>query len=381
MGKTEVENLILVVEGDIGKAKSIPPDSLRKELARVVAQDGFLVYQTPNLQETMKLYQNMHKWARKRYSKRTFKQLVYQKETIQEWNERMKRIQAPCMEDVFWQMMLQIPGFGRTKIQKVINNKGIRTFSEFLKLYEDCPTPENGERLLLELIPRSHTGIDLSRKMYYLFTDRMYFDQRFTARKHRRIDSSLTGTKEDSRGGDNRHQLSVSREVIASSRSLDATRSGGQSPGPMVPKSQQHVIETGYGGSQQTLASSASASTYNAPFSPRDQFTEPVAPACIGHSTAVKVVTRDRPEEYPPAEAIASKNTEDDLIESERPAPESSPAAIGNSSDSPNTEDPVFIDLEPRTSRDENGYLPADIDTMPERKYDAVEQDELIILE
>mmetsp|Transcript_25302 Transcript_25302/g.99923 ORF Transcript_25302/g.99923 Transcript_25302/m.99923 type:complete len:151 (+) Transcript_25302:1544-1996(+) len=110
MGKTEVENLILVVEGDIGKAKSIPPDSLRKELARVVAQDGFLVYQTPNLQETMKLYQNMHKWARKRYSKRTFKQLVYQKETIQEWNERMKRIQAPCMEDVFWQMMLQIPG-------------------------------------------------------------------------------------------------------------------------------------------------------------------------------------------------------------------------------------------------------------------------------
>jgi len=50
MGKTEVENLILVVEGDIGKAKSIPPDSLRKELARVVAQDGFLVYQTPNLQ-------------------------------------------------------------------------------------------------------------------------------------------------------------------------------------------------------------------------------------------------------------------------------------------------------------------------------------------
>ncbi|KAJ8908088.1 hypothetical protein NDN08_008183 [Rhodosorus marinus] len=388
MGKTEVENLILVVEGDIGKAKSIPPDSLRKELARVVAQDGFLVYQTPNLQETMKLYQNMHKWARKRFSKRTFRQLVDKKETIQQWNERMKRIQAPCMEDVFWQMMLQIPGFGRTKIQKVINNKGIRTFSEFLKLYEDCPTPEAGERFLLELIPRSHTGVDLSRKMYYLFTDRMYFDQRFAARKRRRIDSSQTGTIEDSLGGDDSHQTRVSREETAGSQSVDARRSGGQSLRALtdnirVPNSQQHVTEESFGGSQQIVPSLASPPTNNATFSPRDQCTAPVAQVCIERSSAVQVVRTVRPEEFPPAEAIVSKGIEDYLVESGRRVNESLPGANGNSSGSPGTEDPFFIDLEPRTCllpRAKRNPL-ADIDTMPEGRYGAVEQDELIILE
>jgi len=337
----------------------------------------------------MKLYQNMHKWARKKFSRKTFKQLMDQKETIQQWNERMNQIQAPRMEDVFWQMMLQIPGFGKTKIQKLINDKGIRTFSEFLKLYEDSPTPETGERLLLELIPRSHTGLDLSRKMYYLFTDRMYFDQRFAAKKRRRIDNSQRGTKEDSLGGDDRHQTSVSRGETTRGQSVDATRSGGQSLRPRtyetgLPSRQQHVIEDSYQDSRQILPSSASPPTNSASFSSRDPCIAPLTPACIGCSSAVPGVQRVRLEAFPPAEATVSRDTEDNLVESGRPVDESLPAANGSSSSPPDAEDPVFFNLKPSVCllpQAAKGNPLGDIDTVPERSHDVVGQDELIILE
>lgn len=62
------------------------------------------------LQDTINLYRNMHKWIRRKYSRWSLEDLTRERMTLTEWTQMVKEAQQLQVQDVFWQMLMQIPG-------------------------------------------------------------------------------------------------------------------------------------------------------------------------------------------------------------------------------------------------------------------------------
>mmetsp|Transcript_9067 Transcript_9067/g.27254 ORF Transcript_9067/g.27254 Transcript_9067/m.27254 type:complete len:837 (+) Transcript_9067:86-2596(+) len=189
MRQCGLENRIIVVEGDLSAPKQIPRESLEKALLRVEVEEDFIVCCTKNMDDTITLYKDICKWVARKYRKWTWEDIVHECKTFEEWNEGMKVMQEPTLMDVYWHMLLQIPGLGKKKIETMMKEFHVDTFAELIARYRSRSSEIEGRKLLKELAPRTCVSTELSAAMYKFLMLEQYGEQRFHIKKKHRTET------------------------------------------------------------------------------------------------------------------------------------------------------------------------------------------------